>query len=344
MRLIKGFSLFVLQCLLIFSFTSCNNDLELIGGQIEVPVVYGAISSTQDFVFIRLERAFGDNNIEPSIISKNPDSLYYQDAVVTISLPEKNFSVNLIKTDASTLGFVRDTGAFATTPNYIYMVKKDQFIFEPGGEYQLTIDVKGKQYVAKTILVNEIEIVIPTLTSQIGLIPTLKELPSQLPKIIYEPIGANRKADPAVLSLSVRFNYNEKDSRIGDNYEKKSVIVPVTGSVITDDNTTFRYSPNRLYEYLRDNLEKDPAFERYFTSLDFIITTGGKEYLSFTAALAANAGITGTQDFPLYSNISGGQGIFTSKNTQEFTGFNISNASLDSLAFSRYTIGLNFRK
>lgn len=90
--------------------------------------------------------------------------------------------------------------------------------------------------------------------------------------------------------------------------------------------------------------KKDPAFDRFFTSFDFVITGGGREFLNFTEALAANAGITGTQDFPLYSNIEGGQGIFSSKNTMEFKGYNISSASLDSLAFSRYTIGLNFRK
>ncbi len=344
MNLLRNINVYFFIFSLVCFLSSCNNDLDLLGGQKEVPVVYGAISSTQEYVFIRLERAFGDNDIKPSVLSKNPDSLYYNDAIVVLSLPEENFSVNLIKTDASTLGIIRDTGSFANVPNYIYVTPKETFNFKPGGEYQLSIEVKGKIYTAKTVLVNQIDLILPTETSTIAFIPTINELPSQLPKLVYEPKGPVRVADPAVLDLQVRFNFNEKDSRKGNTFEKKSVLVPVTGSILADDNTTIRYAPNRVYEYLRDHLEKDPAFERYFTSLDFVITGGGKEYLSYTAALAANAGITGTQDFPLYSNINGGQGIFTSKNTSVFSRTNLTNASLDSLAYSRYTIGLNFRK
>lgn len=344
MRQIVNFCLFCFLSIPVMFLSSCNNDLELIGDKVEVPVVYGAISTTGDFVFIRLERAFGDNNINPGILSKNPDSLYYNDAKVTISLPKENFSIELVKTDAETLGIKRDTGAFATTPNYIYVAPNSQFLFKPGEEYVLTIEVKGKTYTAKTTLVNTIEIILPTLTSQVAWIPRTPELQSQYPRVLYEPKGENRNADPAILDLHIRFNYSEKDSRKGNTYEKKSFMIPVTGSIITDANTDFRYSPNRVFEYLRDHMEKDPAYERYFNSFDFVITGGGREFLSFTEALAANAGITGTQDFPLYSNIEGGQGIFSSKNTMEFKGYNISSASLDSLAFSRYTYGLNFRK
>ncbi|HMY84123.1 MAG: DUF4249 family protein [Saprospiraceae bacterium] len=344
MRQIVNYSLFCVFSISVLFFSSCNNELELIGDKVEIPVVYGTISTTGDFVFIRLERAFGDNKISPGILSKNPDSLYYKDAKVTISLPEENFSIDLEKTDAESLGIKRDTGVFANTPNYIYVAPNDQFVFKPGAEYQLTIEVKGKTYTAKTTLVNTIEIILPTHTSQVAWIPRTPELQSQYPRVLYEPKGENRSADPAILDLHIRFNYSEKDSRKGNTYEKKSFLIPVTGSIITDANTDFRYSPNRIFEYLRDHMEKDPAFDRFFTSFDFVITGGGREFLNFTEALAANAGITGTQDFPLYSNIEGGQGIFSSKNTMEFKGYNISSASLDSLAFSRYTIGLNFRK
>lgn len=345
MLLHKNFASFLLllSCIITF-FSACNNDLELVGNRTEIPVAYGAISSTDTFVYIRLERAFGDNNIAPGQIAKNLDSLYYTDAQVTISLPEENFSIQLDKTDATALGFPRDTGIFVNTPNYIYKADKSLFVFKPGGAYILTINAKGKTYTAKTLLINEVTLQIPSQGSSLGWIPRIKEVQSQNPRFDYEPLpGTNRNADPAILDMSVRFNYSERNITVSNDYVSKSLIIPVIQSFIPDDDTDFRYSANKIFEHIGKTLERSPDIDRYFTSADFILTCGGKEFLSYSEALAANAGITGTQDFPSYTNIEGGQGIFSSKNTQEFKGFYLTKATLDSLAISRYTTGLNFR-
>lgn len=344
MLLHKNFASFLLllSCIVSF-FSACNNDLELVGDRIEIPVVYGAISSTDTFVYIRLERAFGDNSIAPGQIAKNLDSLYYTDAQVTISLPEENFSVQLEKTDATALGFPRDTGVFVNTPNYIYKVDKGQFVFKPGGEYILTINVKGKTYTARTLLINEVTLLFPSHSSLLAWNPRINEVQSQSPRFDYEPVGSNRNADPAIVDMKVRFNYFERNISVSNDYVARSLIIPVIQSLIPDDDSDFRYSANRIFEYIGKSLERSPDIDRYFSSVDFILISGGREFLSYSEALAANAGITGTQDFPSYTNIEGGQGIFSSKNTQEFKGYYLNNATLDSLAISRYTSGLNFR-
>lgn len=325
-----------------FFFSSCNNDLELIGDKIEVPIVYGAISVTDPFVFIRLERAFGDNVIAPAEIAKNPDSLYFPSAIVNISLPSESFSVDLERVDATTLGFPRDTGIFATNPNYIYKVDKNLFVFKPGAEYVLTITIEGKVYTAKTILINQIEILTPKLSLPLAWDPKINEVITQGPQFWYEPLGNIDIADPAIISVYVRFNYKERDVAVSQEYLDKSLMITVAESVIPADNR-FRYSINKIYSSIGLGLIASSTIDRYFTSIDFVVVTGGKEFLDYNEALAANAGITGTQDFPIFTNIKGGYGIFSSKNTQIFPGYNLGEPSLDSLAFGRFTKGLNFR-
>jgi len=339
-------SFLIIFCLIGLSgfFSSCDNDLELIGPKVEVPIIYGAISISDPFVFIRLERAFGDNNISPLELSKNPDSLYYNDAVVTISLPSKNFSVELERVDATTLGFPRDTGVFANTPNYIYKVDKDQFIFEPGGKYNLSIKVKGKEYTSSTLLINLIEIVQPKISQPLLWNPKVDEVITQSPLFWFQnKEGSQEEASPAIVSLFVRFNYNERDQAVSQEYIPKSLLISVAESVIPDGNR-FRYSINKIYAKIGESLAKSATIDRYSTSVDFVVVTGGKEFLDYNEALAANSGITGTQDFPIFTNISGGFGIFSSKNTQNFPGYYLSELSLDSLAVGRFTKELNFRK
>ena len=327
-----------------FFISSCNNDLELIGDKVEVPIVYGTISVTDPFVFIRLERAFGDNLISPTVLAKRADSLYYNNAQVFISIPEDNFKVELIKVDAETLGFPRDTGVFATQPNFIYKVDKNNFIFKPGAKYLLEIIIAGRVHTSNTLLINEIEMLNPRPDKPVLWNPRVNETTSQSPQIQYNPLGDNRNADPAIMSMTIRFNYNERDINVSPEYSKKSLLIPIVKSVIPADDYRFRYSATQIFAAIGENLVASPTVDRYFTSADFIITSGGKEFASYNEALAANAGITGTQDFPVFSNIDGGFGIFSSKNTQEFKDYYLADATLDSLSVGRFTSSLNFRK
>lgn len=334
---------FISFVLVTLFFSSCNNDLELIGDKKEVPIVYGAISVSDPFVFIRLERAFGDNVIAPAEIAKNPDSLYFPSAVVNISLPAESFSIDLVRVDATSLGFPRDTGIFASNPNYIYMADKNLFVFKPGAEYILTITIGDKVYTAKTVLINQIEILLPKANSPLIWNPKLDEVITQAPLFSFDGVGNVESADPSIVSLYIRFNYKERDVAVSQDYLDKSLMITVAESVIPADNR-FRYSINKIYQSIGDGLVKSSTIDRYFTTLDFVVVTGGKEFLDYNEALAANAGITGTQDFPIFTNIEGGYGIFSSKNSQTFPGYTLSDLSLDSLAIGRFTRELNFRE
>ena len=176
MRKNVSISLFSLLIAMVTLFSACNDDIQLIGERTEVPIVYSVISASDPFVYVRLERVFADNDISPTEIAKNPDSLYFDNAVVKIGLVDESWSVILNRIDAATLGFPRDTGIFANTPNYIYMVDTSQFTFEPGSEYKLTIDINGKQFTSTTTLVDSVEIRQPRPGIELNWIPNPEEV------------------------------------------------------------------------------------------------------------------------------------------------------------------------
>ena len=69
----------------------------------------------------------------------------------------------------------------------------------------------------------------------------------------------------------------------------------------------------------------------------------GQELGEFIKIAQANSGITATQDIPTYTNLSEGIGVFTSRNVANYTGFGLTDATLDSLKNGSITGHLNFQ-
>ena len=81
---------------------------------------------------------------------------------------------------------------------------------------------------------------------------------------------------------------------------------------------------------------------REFSHFDIIVEGGGEEILDYRRIARANSGLTGAQELPLYSNISEGIGVFSSKYNAKYENFGIRPETRDSLAQSPIMRGLNF--
>jgi hypothetical protein len=57
----------------------------------------------------------------------------------------------------------------------------------------------------------------------------------------------------------------------------------------------------------------------------------------------SNAGLTSSQSIPRYTNVVGGQGIYTSRTSEDLDGIRFDDGSLDSLREGQYTRQLNFQ-
>jgi hypothetical protein len=144
-----------------FILSSCKNDVDVIGEWKEIPVVYAVFSPIQDTFngqplnYFRIEKAFLDPNTSALQIAQRPDSLYYGVNDLEVVLYEKFVTEtnyrridSLICVDAASLGVTRDSGIFASSPNYIYVFDGPVFMNNQDRFYKLVINnkVNGKTY------------------------------------------------------------------------------------------------------------------------------------------------------------------------------------------------------
>ena len=106
------FFVVIIISLTIFSI-SCSNDFELTEIGPDVPVVYGIISAQDTATYIRVEKAYIDENIGGDILARDPANLYFEDINVKIRHIATGKEYNLNKVDGNLEGYKREEGAFS---------------------------------------------------------------------------------------------------------------------------------------------------------------------------------------------------------------------------------------
>jgi len=319
--------------ILILSFISCNNELNVIEEFKDIPVVYGVISATESVQYIRLERGFIDANTSALELAKDPNQLYYPDAQVSLVLKETGEEFPLEMIDGEDEGYPREDGVFAQSPNYLYKINSADMTIIEGQDYELKIDRGGDDLpivTASTKMVAKSRLISPN--------------PSTTSAIDFNYVQFNTFSwlggdGAATYDFYIRFNYRE---RVGSNgpFDDKSVTWLVIKNTELDEYET---AGRNFYSFLSGAIPQDQNYERRFSDIDVVLESGGQEILELNRINSANLGITSSQDVPSYSNLSEGRGIFSSKYKDEITGISLSPRSLDSLANGIITGELGFR-
>ena len=151
-KIIKGFLAIIVSVVI---FTACDNDFDLVTDKVEIPVVYAIINAADTAQYFRVERAFIDENISALEIAQIPDSLYYADAIVTLTRVTTGEAWIMDEVDGNLEGYPRQDGIFATAPNTLYKLRTADITLEPEEQYMLTIDIGDNrpQIVANTVLI-----------------------------------------------------------------------------------------------------------------------------------------------------------------------------------------------
>ncbi|MEZ4958154.1 MAG: hypothetical protein R2825_31630, partial [Saprospiraceae bacterium] len=98
-----------------------------------------------------------------------------------------------------------------------------------------------------------------------------------------------------------------------------------------------------FFESMAANIPNDPDMRRIFIDMDMEVVAGGEELERYINVALANSGITGSQELPSYSNLSEGQGIFSTISKLRSTGLLLTASTRDSLANGSITKQLNFQ-
>ncbi len=333
-----------------FVWNACSNDFVLNDTWKDTPIVYGLLSISDTAHYIRVERAFIDPKKSALEIAQIPDSLYYKNAIVTLTRERDDSVFVLKKIDGSKEGYPRASGIFANTPNYLYKINKKILKLKAGEVIKLQVKREDGTLLTEAS------------TKIIGVVNPKNGEPKNPANVLYGVLGVGWTAAQEAKFFDVHIVHHYEETTANNssqyipqtlNWNVKKNILPTNAPDFLVYNSNnglgFRYSLSGedFFSYLGTQI-KNPtgaSLKRKYKYFDIFIETGGEELLNYLSSGEANGGITGTEIARSYTNLSNGLGLFGSRNTTKMVGFglDIDNGSIDTLKNGRYTKKLNFQ-
>ncbi|MEL6717931.1 MAG: DUF4249 family protein [Bacteroidota bacterium] len=323
-----------------FLFNACSNELELTAPWKNIPVIYGVLNEADRVQYIRVEKAFLDESTNALDLAKNVDSVYYSDISVQLERPSLNTTLTLERVDGVQEGLIREDGVFATDPNFLYKLDLEGVAPLQGGEkVRLLVSDSKDQLLAssETTIVESFDLVRGRPGDELNFSNYDRTI-----RLSWRP-----QESATIYDVQFVINYRENVDGSSTEFVDKSVTWTVASnllkeSVSTGTQATVEVNGEEFYAFLDGALESSNKI-RQFVDLDFIVTAGGSELSEYIRIRQANTGLTSSQNTPIFSNIEGGLGLFSSTATTRKNEITLTPASLDSLVNGFYTRDLNFR-
>lgn len=285
----------------------CNNDLELIAPQKDIPVVYGIFSKQNTDHYLRVERGFIDETINAETLAQDPNNLAYEDAIVRVKVNSTPYILERVNGNEE--GLQREEGFFANDPNYLY--KLADFSFANADNVVVEID-RGQGF----DLV-ETQSAIPIIDNF-----TLKSPnPAQGQKVgirtddTFFALRYDAPTEAKIFDAVLTFHYFEFPNSGGEP-EAKSVTWTVARNQERDDNNEFvlsRREGRDFFNLLLAEIPVNSSVTRKFRKFSVEIGAGGQAFADYIALTQANTGITSSQEVPNFSNLTEGLGLVSSK-------------------------------
>lgn len=309
---------------------ACSNDFDLTTDWQDIPVVYGILSPKDTAHYFRVEKAFVDPEKSALEIAQIPDSLYYENVQVTLTHINNGESYDLFEVIGADEGYPREDGIFASVPNVLFKMPAGALEINGGDRYKLTV-IRGESL---TEVSAEIEMVRN---------PSIRR--STLPQNLrFDHINNFRVGwsdiEAGFFDVKLLFHYRQWYVSSPEN-KVDTVLAWKFGSRIKNDE--YSVLGKNFYDFLASQLEVDAQIRRSFLSIDIIVQAAGQELEDLIEITLANTGITSVGDFPQYSNIEGGRGLFSSVNEDRVNDLSLHPESLDSLMNGSITGDLNFQ-
>jgi hypothetical protein len=345
--MIKQFSLFLVLAVSILS--SCSNDFDLIDNKKEIPVVYGILSRFDTAHYIRIERAFADEETSALTLAKNIDSLYYPaDVQVQLIRVRDNRAYTLTRVDGNKEGYKRESGNFVNDPNYLYKIKASEIELERNQSYKLLVKRNDGSVITEATT---------TIVPQLTFIEnrTLFGSPAKFNANTAFTISWNTDSpiqNCKMYDVQMLFKIREtpKDGspervldltwNIARNY------IPTGNNLLSGSNAAlFKIDgsePLAFYKYLALQFGTEKPATRKIEGLRIKVTGVGNELYEYYNIGNINTGITGIEVTPTYSNILNGYGVFSSRGQFMSQNIILSDKALIELTSGSITGNLGF--
>lgn len=313
-------------------FIGCNNELDLTAPAKDIPVVYGVFSKLETDHYVRVEKAFIDEQIDAITLANDPANYNYDDLTVQIRRLSNGLTFDLERIDGNLEGLQREEGLFNTDPNVLY--KLSDFGLAGGETLELIID-RGQGFdpvTASTKVINNIELKSPNPETS-----TVDIRPDRTYSVTYDPPN-----DAKIFDVFITFHYYEFQNGVRT---AKEVVWNFAKNQVKDDNENFFKSESEgfgFFQTLNAEIQPVQGLTRKFRKYSIDIVGGGVALKDFIRLTQANTGITSSQEVPNYTNLSEGLGIFSSKFTLHIDSMDIKTESYEQIINNELTRDLAF--
>ena len=311
--------------------------MELAGPWRDIPVVYGFLARQDTAHYLRVEKAFLPPDGDARTAAQLPDSLYYDELLVQLEKVRSGARFSLQRVDGNQEGYPREAGVFATAPNYLYKIRSADIDLEGGERLRLILN-RGEglpEVTAETVVLQDLILRNTSPASPINM--------------AYDrQVNIAWSAGAEAQLFDVRLVIHYLESLPGQPSELRPRRLEwVLDDALERENDAERVSlafpGEAFYIFLGQRLSADRRIIRVFEGIDLQVAAAGEELLELLRVSGAAQGITSFQSVPVYSNLSEGLGIFSSRTYSSRTGLTLNGPSLDSLRDGVHTQALNFQ-
>jgi len=338
--------LFVALC-----FHSCDSDFRVTSDWKEITIAYAILDPADDDHFIRIQKAFLDENTSALKIASIADSLYHEgDLFVELTQYEEGRIISgdtLELVNAIDFDLEKEQNDNTLFGNDPFLLYHTDLALKAGAECRLKILTPGGNVLnSSTTLISDFIIWLPTNNRDLN-------LASRAPYTRWES-----PEEGAVYGLGIQLFYSEE---LSGTTTQKSIfwdILDINPIGINQRDLRYEFdinvdSPvsqaseyaNEFFDFLANNIEVNNLATRSVDSLQYIYSFGSQSMFDYNQVLVAQqqsiAG--GGQGITPFSNIENGFGLFATRSSKKTYTLILDIETQDSLACSPITRALNFK-
>jgi hypothetical protein len=310
--------------------TGCTEKFDVAAPYKNITIVFGLLDQSDTAHYIRVQKAFLDQNKSAVSMAQAPDSNFYPN--LNVRIERYNFlgvykdSIHLNRVDLNKEGYPKQPGAFFNAPNYAY---KFTDLLDPNFIYRIktTNLTTGETDSSDAPILedkNTSNFYVYNIDDSSGVrlgLDFAKTGQNDHLEIFghYSPVnnfnfnGQNTPA--AVAQLFIRFNW--LDSNVTTHQKTRQSYDYNAGYLTFNNGFSFKIDDITLYSALATALGIAPAnTQRLIDRSDIFIYLGTQDFLNYQQnSLTQGTGLTGSEIEPIYTNIKGANalGLFTSR-------------------------------
>ncbi len=320
---------------------SCSEKFSVAAPYKSITIIYGLLDKGDTAHYIRVEKAFLDDNKSALVMAKDPDSSFFNNINVRIQkvsmagVAIASDTIHLSRVDLNLEGYPKDSGTFFNSPNYAYKFKG---VLNPNYIYRIIVNnsASGEVDSAETPIIDntptsafyiyylddntndpQFEFA-STLQSQAITIPYRYIAPSNFSFTNYN--GTVSTVPAGVAQTFIRFNWVDSNTSTGQTVRRYSDFDLGFDELTPSNNQTYyNYSVKNtaMYNALKSGMGAAPVnIVRLMDRCELISYLGAPDFYNYIKISALQGtGLTGSEIQPSFTNIKGKNvlGLFSSR-------------------------------